>query len=624
MSFRLRALPFLLVTACQGAGGPSVPELEAPAISGTVVDASGRAVPGARVALVPMGLFDPSGAVLAHVDSAADGSFRFAAPGDSRYGVTATAPDRTAAWVADVRAGATALRLQLGDEGRRLSGRVIDRGGRPRPGAEVRLARGLGDNGDVFLVSTTDSGLWSARVPEGDYAAHALLPPDWASAPRALSRDRDSVDLVLDPVWPPGPPPAAVVAWVRAHEIPLATVEAGHGLADLAPLRAIVGKARAVGLGEATHGTREIFQLKHRMLEYLVGEMGFTVLAIETGLPESFAIDDYVLGGPGDAASLLAAESPVWQAEELGDVVRWMRAWNRTHARKVHFQGLDMRKGGVAARETLAYLERTDRAMLASPFVEALAPVADPALYPQIIRRPKPELAGLAAQARELVAWLESQRARYVARSGAETWWRAVMQARALAQLFEWLAAGDTRARVLVRERAMADNALRALEHRGPGARAVVWAHNAHVSRNPEAEPPMMGVHLGARLGADYRAIGSVLGRGSYQAFDATARGLKDFTIAPAAAGSLEDTLAAAGPPIALLDLRALPPSGTAAAWFRAFQVMRQFDGLYDDERPSGWASARTIVAREFDALSFVAVGTAARKRRALPSSPQR
>ena len=429
-----------------------------------------------------------------------------------------------------------------------------------------------------------------------------------------LPADRDSVDLVLDAVWPPGPPPAAVVDWVRAHEIPLATVEGGQGPADLAPLRAIVGDARAVGLGEATHGTREIFQLKHRMLEYLVGEMGFNVLAIETGLPESFAIEDYVLGGPGDPAQLLAGESAVWKTEELRDVVRWMREWNRTHTRKVHFQGLDMRRGGVAARDTLAYLERTDRAMLSAPFVRAIAPVADPASYAEITRRPKPELAALAAQARELVAWFESHRAQLVAKSGAEAWWRAVMQARVLAQMFEWLAAGDTRARVLVRESAMADNALRALEHYGPDARAVVWAHNAHIAGDREAEPPMMGVHLRVRLGTDYRAIGSVLGGGAYQAWDAKTNGLKEFPIAPAAPGSLENTLAAAGRPIAILDLRALPASGVAAEWFRAFQVMRQFDGLFDDDRPPGWASPRTIVARDYDALAFVAVGTVARK----------
>jgi erythromycin esterase len=621
MCFRHRAIRFLLAAACLGAVHAAQ---GASPISGIVVDSSGRAVQGARVALVPMGLFDPSGARFVQVESAADGSFRFAGLAAGRYGVTATAPEHTGAWVADVEAGRSGLRLQLSTGGRRLSGRVVDRSGRPRAGAEVRLARGLGDNGDVFLVESAADGRWSAMVPEGHYSANAVLGTGYAAAPRALPRDYDPVDLVLDAVWPPGPPPPAVVDWVREHEIPLTTVEPGHGLADLAPLRAIVGDARVVGLGEATHGTGEIFQLKHRMLEYLVSELGFNVLAIETGLPESFAIEEYVQGGPGDPEMLLAGESAVWRTDELADVLLWMREWNRTHTRKVHVQGLDMRRGGVAARDVLAYLEGTDRAVLSAPFVRALAPVADPATYSEVTRRPKPDLAALATQARELVAWLETRRAQLVAKSGVESWWRAAMQARVLAQLFEWLAAGDMRGGVLVRERAMADNALRALERYGPGTRAAVWAHNAHIAGDHEAEPPMMGVHLRVRLGADYRAIGSVLGSGAYQAWDAKTNGLKEFPIPPAAPGSLENTLAAAGRPVALLDLRALPASGVAADWFRAFQVMRQFDGLFDDERPPGWASPRKILTREYDALAFVGVGTVARKLPASPSPPGR
>jgi len=51
----------------------------------------------------------------------------------------------------------------------------------------------------------------------------------------------------------------AARAWLAANAIRLDTVEAGHGFADMQPLKKIVGPARIVSLGEATHGTREFF-----------------------------------------------------------------------------------------------------------------------------------------------------------------------------------------------------------------------------------------------------------------------------------------------------------------------------------------------------------------------------
>jgi hypothetical protein len=61
----------------------------------------------------------------------------------------------------------------------------------------------------------------------------------------------------------------------------LTTVEAGHGFDDMMPIARIVGDARVVALGETTHGTREFFQLKHRMIEFLTTQIGFTIFTIE-------------------------------------------------------------------------------------------------------------------------------------------------------------------------------------------------------------------------------------------------------------------------------------------------------------------------------------------------------
>jgi hypothetical protein len=91
----------------------------------------------------------------------------------------------------------------------------------------------------------------------------------------------DEVAASPHPVVQSGPPPKAVMDWVRANAIPLKTVEAGNGFEDLQPLKQVVGDARIVALGEATHGTREFFQLKHRLIEFRQAEWAFLCLPLK-------------------------------------------------------------------------------------------------------------------------------------------------------------------------------------------------------------------------------------------------------------------------------------------------------------------------------------------------------
>ncbi|MBV9211551.1 MAG: erythromycin esterase family protein, partial [Acidobacteria bacterium] len=138
--------------------------------------------------------------------------------------------------------------------------------------------------------------------------------------------------------------------WLAANAIRLSTVEAGHGFDDMKPLKKLVGKARIVSLGEATHGTREFFQLKHRMLEFLVTQMGFNIFSIEANMPEAYRLNDYVLNGKGDPAELIhGMYFWTWDTQEVLDMVLWMREFNRSGKGRVQFTGFDMQTPDVAA-----------------------------------------------------------------------------------------------------------------------------------------------------------------------------------------------------------------------------------------------------------------------------------
>jgi erythromycin esterase len=94
----------------------------------------------------------------------------------------------------------------------------------------------------------------------------------------------------------PKEPTASQLGWLKTHAIPIEHVEAGTGFADLQRLKTAIGDARIVALGEATHGTREINQLRYRLTEFLASESGFTVVALET-MVEADHVNEYVLHG---------------------------------------------------------------------------------------------------------------------------------------------------------------------------------------------------------------------------------------------------------------------------------------------------------------------------------------
>src|SRR4051812_7322744 len=162
----------------------------------------------------------------------------------------------------------------------------------------------------------------------------------------------------------------AVVDWVRTHAVPLTTPVAGHGFADMQPLKKMIGDARIVSLGEATHGSREFFQMKHRMLEFLATEMGFTIFSIEANMPEAYKLNDYVLRGEGDPAKLLKGMYFwTWDTEEVLDMIKWMRQFNESGKGRVEFTGFDMQVITVAAPAVQTFAAKYDPEF--EPTVEA-------------------------------------------------------------------------------------------------------------------------------------------------------------------------------------------------------------------------------------------------------------
>ena len=143
----------------------------------------------------------------------------------------------------------------------------------------------------------------------------------------------------------------------------------------------MIGNARIVSLGEATHGSREFFQLKHRMLEFLATEMGFTIFSIEANMPEAYRLNDYVLNGNGDPAKLIKGMYFwTWDTQEVLDMVLWMREFNKSGKGRVQFTGFDMQTPDVAAGIVSDFVDKHDTEYaVALHQASAMAKAASPA-----------------------------------------------------------------------------------------------------------------------------------------------------------------------------------------------------------------------------------------------------
>src|SRR5436190_534828 len=72
---------------------------------------------------------------------------------------------------------------------------------------------------------------------------------------------------------------------------------------DYDALLELIGNARIVLIGEATHGTDDFYCDRAAITKRLIAQKGFSVVAIEADWPDSARVHRYVRGTPADASA---------------------------------------------------------------------------------------------------------------------------------------------------------------------------------------------------------------------------------------------------------------------------------------------------------------------------------
>src|SRR5256714_7771984 len=137
---------------------------------------------------------------------------------------------------------------------------------------------------------------------------------------------------------------------------------------DYDALLQLIGDARFVLIGEASHGTHEFYFERAAITKRLIAEKGFSIVAIEADWPDSARVHRYVRGMPAASADEALSgfrrfPTWMWRNTVVVEFVEWLRGFNKDIDPKralVGFYGMDLYSLHASIEAVLQYLKKVD------------------------------------------------------------------------------------------------------------------------------------------------------------------------------------------------------------------------------------------------------------------------
>jgi erythromycin esterase-like protein len=304
----------------------------------------------------------------------------------------------------------------------------------------------------------------------------------------------------------------------------------------------------------------------------------------------------------------------MWRNTEVKTFAHWLHQFNhpRSPEDRVEFRGLDIYSLRNSIHEVLNYLDRVDPQLAseARRRYGCLTPWQDdPALYGHFVER-----GGVMPCEDAVVAQLNSMLAEQLAGliKDDEAFFNATQNARvvqAAEQYYRAIYRGST-ASWNLRDRHMFNTLQALLEHRGPQAKAVVWAHNSHIGNAAATQMGWKGqFNIGqlcrSAYGRDVALIGMSTDRGQVAAADDWDGAMLIKDIRPSRPDSWEHQFLKAGVPASLTDWRDPQRKDLRRALSKPM-LERAIGVIYrpETERDSHYFEA--VLSEQFDAMVWI------------------
>ncbi len=412
---------------------------------------------------------------------------------------------------------------------------------------------------------------------------------------------------------------ATVINWITENAHPLKSVTAGNGFEDLEWLKPVLQNVRYLGLGTATAGTREFFQMNHRMFEFLVKEMGFNDFAIEASFAGCKNINDYVLYGKGDVHS--AVQPLWWGTQEMIDMVEWMHSYNQgvTDDKKLKFLGIDpennSKTGGI--KKVQDYLKKVDPV-----FAETEDGLFEQATHVEDNPSDSAWADGFKKKWNDLLAFMQMKRGFYVQVSSEKEYEEVLQLAIAIAQendVFLMTDKDPNRDQTGYWSYYIASNFEYLVQREKPGTKFLIWAPDFLIVKDSISWlQNSLGSYLKAAYGDAYYAMGFSFSKGNFQSklyeqskkFDEMA--VTEFTQGPAKPNTLDWYLAQAQKDKFIINFRGEVLPDPVKDFIKK-ELNKQASGEATTQEFLKASFLPTIIDKDFDGFIFIDNTTASK-----------
>lgn len=345
---------------------------------------------------------------------------------------------------------------------------------------------------------------------------------------------------------------------------------------DLDALIDQIGDRKIVLLGEASHGTTEYYSWRAAISKRLIQEKGFQMIAIEGEWADSYRVNKFIKGTLKDSLQVVSLLKQydrwptwMWGNYEIAKLVGWLNRYNQQKAAnaKVSFYGMDVYCLWESMEELMPYIQGNDSLMrMAEAAKTCFQPYSSDAVQyavavrdasenckAQVLRLYQAVLSYTASQKLDAEAKLLMQQHSFVALNGEKYY-----SAAATSNASSWN----------VHDRHMGATVKRLMDHHGPEAKMIIWAHNTHVGDARYTDMAAAGMtNLGQIIREFYGPENVyIVGFGSYTgkvtAADSWGGSTRTMRVPKARRGSWEDLLHQSSPSNKLLfsnELRKQP-----------------------------------------------------------------